>query len=158
MNLNVLSYSQYVAEALGVRYLPQAQASSVTPASLKSIWTKPSFHPQLIFLNMDSNTHLAEVATEDLYGKIVQAMGFHQESVWYVDSSGRSFMDFLNWLKAHHLVVPLVVMKTEPDIQSHVQNAGVFNWVECFSLRAMLENQALKKPTWEVLKILLEKK
>lgn len=148
---------RYLNETLGIQYMPRVLA--VEPQTHNQvIWQSPQFKPEVIFFNQDLETNLSEAATEDLFKKITQAMHLNLDKVWYVDSQNRSFMDFLNWLKNKNLVAPIVVMKNEPDIQNFIQNAGSFNWVECFSLKAMLDKTALKKPTWEVLKLLLEKK
>ena len=157
MNHQTWLLYQYLHDTLGVRYLPEA-IEAPAPVVNHIIWQNPGFLPDVIFLNQDSGTDLAAAPAHELFTKIAQAMGLNLEKVWLVDSHGRSFMDFLNWLKNQNLVAPIVVMKTEPDIQNFIQNAGSFNWVECFSLQQMLDKNSLKKPTWEVLKLLLEKK
>ncbi len=148
---------EYIFNTLGVQYISKAQAENSAPHS-HIIWQHPHFIPEVIFFNQDSNTDLKVPAVNELFQKIVVAMKLDLNKIWYVDSQGRSFMDFLNWLKSQNLSGLLVVMKNDPDIQNHIQNAGSFNWVECFSLQAMLDKTTLKKSTWEVLKILLEKK
>lgn len=147
---------RYLYETLGIRYISQA-AHGVLPQSNHVIWQNPYFIPEIIFFNLDPSTDLTRPEIFDLYQKIVHAMNLKSDKVWYVDSDGRSFMDFLNWLKTQNLTAPLVVLKSEPDIQNYVQNAGTFNWVECFSLQSMIDNTNLKKPTWQVLKFLLGK-
>ena len=150
-------FYRYLHETLGIQYMPKA-LPEVIPLQNHVIWQNPGFHPDVIFYNQDVQTDYRHSLIRELFTKIAQAMGLNLEKVWYVDSHSRSFMDFLNWLKNKNLVAPIVVMKTDPDIQNFIQNAGSFNWVECFSLQQMLERNALKKPTWEVLKLLLEKK
>lgn len=148
---------RYLLETLGVQYLPRRLAAEPIQ-NHNVVWQRPGFVPQVIFFNQDALTRMAEPEILDLYTKITKAMNLELAKVWYVDAQNRSFMDFLNWLKTQNFVAPLVVMKNDPDIQNYIQNAGSFNWVECFSLQAMLEKTSLKKPTWEVLKLLLESK
>lgn len=162
------SYLEYLHQILGVQYLPlslpwssSSGFSSLHPQKINErqaekhvVWQKPAFQPQIIFLNQDSASNLEEASLKNLFLNIVKAIGFQPDEVWYVESQNRSLMDFLSWLKSHHLVAPLVVMRADPEIKLEVQNAGVFNWVECFSLGSMESQPQLKKPTWEVLKLL----
>lgn len=151
------SVFEYVRETLGVHYIPRSAPQQEAAAHSHVIWQHPHFAPIVIFFNQDTNTDMNNPKVSELFQKIVQAMNLDFEKVWFVDSHGRSFMDFLNWLKNQNLSAPpLVVMKNDPDIQNHMHNAGSFDWVECFSLQTMLEKTNLKKPTWEVLKILSE--
>ncbi len=152
------AYYRYLHETLGIKYLPKNIPIEKTAQQSQIIWQHPHFNPQVIFFNQDVETEMSELEVSDLFTKITQAMSLDTTKVWYVDSQSRSFMDFLNWLKTQDIVAPLVVMKNDPDIQNFIQNAGAFNWVECFSLKAMLKQTQLKKPTWQVLKLLLEKK
>jgi hypothetical protein len=157
MNSTSSYFWQYLHETLGLQYVPETSvpATAQTAAAMSQvIWQKPSLDPVITFLNTDSDTKIQDGITQDLLNKIVQAIGYRVDQIWYVDSHGRSFMDFLNWMRSQELYSPLVVMKKDPDIQNHVQNAGPFDWVECFSLQAMLEKNSLKKPTWEMLKLL----
>ncbi len=145
---------RYLYETLGVRYIPQI-VSNKAEAHNHIIWQHPHFQPQVIFFNQDPETLISEASTSDLLQKITKAMSLDWDKVWFVDSQNRSFMDFLNWLKSQNFRAPLVVMKKDPDIQNFIQNAGSFNWVECFSLQSMQTQTGLKKPTWQVLKLLL---
>ena len=158
LSSSTAAFYRYLHETLGIKYLPQVSSETQPVQQSQVIWQHPHFNPQVIFFNQDPDTEITDPSVFDLFTKISQAMNLESDKVWYVDSHNRSFMDFLNWLKTQNLVVPLVVMKNDPDIQNHIQNAGAFNWVECFSLQAMLKQTALKKPTWQVLKLLLEKK
>ncbi len=152
------AFYRYLHETLGIKYLPKVISVEQLAQQNQIIWQHPHFDPQVIFFNQDAETEISDPAVSDLFSKIKQAMNLDIPKVWYVDSQSRSFMDFLNWLKTQDIVAPLVVMKNDPDIQNFIQNAGAFNWVECFSLKAMLTQTSLKKPTWQVLKLLLEKK
>ena len=149
-----LSLYQYLHETLGIRYLPRVLEAEAAPAThSKTIWQHPHFKPHVIFYNMDPDSSVSDPGLEDMFSKIVTAMNLKRDEIWYVDAQGRSFMDFLNWLKSQNLTAPLVLFKKDPEISQAVQNAGTFDWVECFSLSKMAE-----KPTWEMLKLLLEKK
>lgn len=157
MNPQAKLLYQYLHETLGVKYMPEVLEVEV-PVQNHIVWQNPGVVPDVIFFNQDPLTDYSVPAIRELFTKIAQAMGLDLGKIWFLDNHGRSFMDFLNWLKNQNLVAPIVVMKTDPDIQNFIQNAGSFNWVECFSLQQMLDKNALKKPTWEVLKLLLEKK
>lgn len=155
MNQQTSLLFNYISDVLGVQQLPRFSADTANRPLSHVVWENPHFLPAVIFFNQDNETDVKSAATHDLFVKIVQALGLQPEQVWYVEAQGRSLMDFLNWLKGQNLISPLVVMKKEPDIQNFVQNAGSFNWVECFSLGMMLGKSSLKKPTWEVLKLLI---
>ncbi len=158
IDTSTTAFYRYLHETLGIKYLPKVNSVEQPAQQNQIIWQHPHFNPQVIFFNQDAETEISDPAVSDLLTKIKQAMNLDIPKVWYVDSQSRSFMDFLNWLKTQDIVAPLVVMKNDPDIQNFIQNAGAFNWVECFSLQAMLKQTSLKKPTWQVLKLLLEKK
>jgi hypothetical protein len=160
VELNLLAYLDYLHQTLGIQYLTYRsnEAPSLELSEKHVIWQKPSFKPRIIFLNQDPESNLQNSTLENLFVKIVKALNLSLEQVWYVESHNRSLMDFLAWLKSQNLTAPLVVMKKDLDIRIKVQNAGVFNWVECYSLDRMESQPQLKKTTWEVLKLLTEKK
>ena len=160
MELNLSVYLDYLHQTLGIQYLPTRshEVVSLENSEKHVIWQKPNFRPQIIFLNQDPDSNLQNSSLESLFLKIVKALNLSPDQVWYVESHNRSLMDFLGWLKTQNLAAPLVVMKKDLDIRIEVQNAGVFNWVECYSLVRMESQPQLKKPTWEVLKLLTEKK
>jgi hypothetical protein len=151
------NYYRYLHETLGMNYMPLTLVDEVMPIQNHIVWQQPKNQPEVIFFNLDSETDFEKAEVTELFSKITSAMNLSLETVWFLDSHGRSLMDFLNWLKNQKIVAPIVVMKQEPDIQNFIQNAGRFNWVECFSLSSMLKKNSLKKPTWEVLKLLLNK-
>jgi hypothetical protein len=167
-------YGQYLVEALGVRYLPGAShsghehrssagaeggssTSALKSSGLKSVvWKVPASPPKLIFFNQDGEAALSQPGLQTLFEKILSAIKIEPTAALFLEAQGRSLMDFFTWLKQNQIVAPVVVLKADPEIRLEVRNLGPLNWVECYSLQQMEAHSKFKKPTWELLQLLMD--
>lgn len=146
---------QYLHQTLGVNYLPRFQA--MPEAQEKEPIAHAGPPPKLIFLNFDENDQTLSPAGQDVFEKIVKAMGLSTDEVWWVQANQQSFTDVLNRFRLLKIESPVVVLKKDPEIFDHLQQTGTHSWAECFSIAEMIKNPNLKKTTWRILQYFLKK-
>lgn len=145
----------YLQQTLGVNYLPKLQAEPEVSVSEAPTQSGPP--PKLIFLNYDDQDVTLKPEQQDVFDKIVKAMGLEQSEIWWVQGNNQSFNDVLNRFRLLKIESPVVVMKKDPEIFDHLQQTGSHLWAECFSISEMMKNPNLKKTTWRILQYFLKK-
>jgi len=117
------------------------------------VLTEPRTAVELVFVNYDRRDQSFSAEAQQVFGKMVKALGYEDEQVWTLQGESLEFSEILRRLRTLQVQAPVVVLREAPQITDSPQVTGQHSWIECFSISEMMEKPQLKKVSWKVLQL-----
>ncbi|MFN8790813.1 MAG: hypothetical protein ACK5Y2_05080 [Bdellovibrionales bacterium] len=142
----------YIHGTLGVQYLARPLGGEPGPQT-PPVLVESRTAVELIFVNYDRRDQSLSADAQQVFEKMIKALGYESEQVWTLQGESLEFSEILRRLRTLQLQAPVIVLREAPQITETPQTTGPHSWIECFSISEMMEKTQLKKVSWKVLQL-----